>query len=467
MTRAAATMTRRGMPGGMSVPASPGVTVGGYWERSVYLTLAMMATVAVRIHEFWPGIFAPFRPVLTVSVIGFAFMLSRTSPMVRRLALENRQSRLILAYFGFIVLTVPFALWPGLAFATAKGLLPAILLFGAFTLVPPRRDVLDTLQLGFVVLVLFFASYGQLFGRSRSGRLLGIGGMYDSNDMASLMALAFPLAAGLLIRSKKGRPRAAAALAVVSLVLGVIATGSRGGTLALLMGSVIFALGLRGSKSALVIVAMIVGGGLAWSTASPDFRARMSSITNLENDYNLTDPTGRKAVWARGRQYWKSNPIIGVGGGNFPIAEGGSWADQGLRGKWSNAHNAYVQAFAELGTIGGAIFISMLLVAAWQVLPAWRATTIRGRAPPWHRPELLASIAAYAAGAYFLSHAYFPPLFALLGLMTLADRAGRAALATRPGVEEERAVIVRTPGQRGGFSYVRSIMSTRGHGFDL
>lgn len=441
----------------LAAPGPGGGIEAGYWKDGVAFTIVLIAVVAVRLHELWPSVFLKLRPVLTVSIPGFAYMLARTSPLITRRAVAEKQMRLLLAYFGFILVTIPLSLWPSLAFATAKGLLPAILLFAAFTLVPPKRDVLDKLQLSFVVLVLIFASYGQLYGRSRSGRLLGVGGMYDSNDMASIMALAFPLAAGILIRADKGRPRVAAGLAVVSLVLGVIATGSRGGTLALVAGAIVFAAGLRGPRAIGIVAAMVIGGSLAWSTASPDFQARMMSITNLEDDYNYTDPTGRKAVWARGRSYWRQNPIIGVGAGNFPIAEGGAWSEKGTTGKWSTAHNAYVQAFAELGTIGGGIYVAMLLLAGWQVLPFWRART-RGRSPPWHRPELLAAMAAFAAGAYFLSHAYFNPLFALLGLMTLADRVARAEAAAVPDMATARGPeFVRVAGQRGGFSYARSV----------
>src|SRR5690606_29358979 len=91
--------------------------------------------------------------------------------------------------------------------------------------------------------------------------------------------------------------------------------------------------------------------------------------------------------------------------------------------KWSTAHNAYVQVFAELGTIGGSIFVLILLGAARTALPFWRANPRKQeRAPPIHRPEFLASMTAFAGGAYFLSHAYFMPVYAVLGIIALADR---------------------------------------------
>jgi O-antigen ligase len=393
--------------------------------------------------------------VLTITVVGFVMLMSHTSTDVKRAAFLYPQSRLILAYIAFATLTVPLALYPGEAFGTAKALLPPVLFFLTFTLLPPRRDVLDRLQLWLVGLVLFFSTYVQIFGRTWAGRLRSPGGGFDSNDMASIMAMAFPLAAGLLARSAPGRARFLAMGAVVALVLGVIATGSRGGALALLAGALVFAFGLKGERGFLLLIAMLVGGAAAWSTAPASFRERMISLQNLEDDYNYTHDTGRKAVWKRGRQYWRENPIIGVGAGNFPIAEGANWSTEGRTGKWSVAHNAYIQAFAELGTLGGGLFVAILLGAAWRVLPFWRGrnTPKRERAPPpLHRPEFLASLAGYAAGAYFLSHAYFPPMFAVLGILALAHRVGaaEALAADTPGPGEAQAVLVRSPGQRGG-----------------
>jgi hypothetical protein len=80
-----------------------------------------------------------------------------------------------------------------------------------------------------------------------------------------------------------------------------------------------------------------------------------------------------------------------------------------------------VQAYAELGVPGGTIFVLVLLTAAGIGLRFARGRQWVARGE-MHRPEYLASLVAYASGAYFLSHAYFPPLFGLLGIIALADR---------------------------------------------
>lgn len=422
----------------------------GYWPAALTVIYVMIATIAVRLHEFVPG--AQFaKPVLTTSVLGAGILLARSHPNVVRSAFSHPMSRLVIAYLIWTAVTIPFALWPTFAFMTWRGLLPGILMFIAFFFCPPTRDTLQRAQIAFVVLVFAYAVYAQTFGQFFGGRLAA-GGMYDANDMASLMAMSFPMAAGLAARSAPGRWRLLGVLITVSLAGAIVATSSRGGILALLAGALVFSLGFSVGRSMLIVLALTLLGIVAWNTATPEFRERMGTLTNLEQDYNTTDDSGRKAVWKRGRQYIRDNPFLGVGAGNFPIAEGGTLTDQGRTGKWNAAHNAYIQAFAELGVVGGSLFVGILLAAFVRAASIWRARTVPARSPPLHRPELLAALLSFCAAAVFLSHAYFLPAFTLFGLIALADRVRTAEAAGGTRATWTQPVRVRPVGQRGGLA---------------
>ncbi len=72
-----------------------------------------------------------------------------------------------------------------------------------------------------------------------------------------------------------------------------------------------------------------------------------------------------------------------------------------------------------------------------------------------HRPELLAGLAAYCVGAVFLSHAYFNPLFGLLGLIALSQRIRDAERASATGaipVDRVQPAMAVRSGERGGFT---------------
>jgi hypothetical protein len=368
---------------------------------------------------------------------------------------ENALARLVVAYFVVVCATIPFAIWRFAAYTQAKGLFPAIILFVAFLFCRPTRSMLDRLHFGFVLIVLFFAAWTQIVGMSFGGRLMGIGGSFDSNDNAAVLALAAPAAIGLMIRARTGNERIGAALGALACVTGVIATGSRGGTLALLVGCAVFILGLGGTRRIIGLATAVVLGFTFWSTASPGYRARIRSITDLSDDYNYTSEAGRKAIWRRARGYFWERPVLGVGAGNFQFADGAARTDEGLTGKWSTAHNSYIQAFVELGTIGGIAFLCVLGYAGKAGFALWRPRQPRGP-PALHRPELLAGLATFATASYFLSHAYFTPYFGLLGLLALADRVRSIELASvgvSQASEMQAAPVVH--GERGGLAHVR------------
>ena len=414
MGRTAAVASRRA---GATLPPPT-----AYWKHAHRLAILLIAIIAVRLHEIVPQL-APLKPALSTAVVGLGFLMTRTRPEAIRSLLQSRTFLLVLAYFAWALIGVPFALWVGLAASTIIVFVPALFMLASILLCAPTLRTLGVLQAGFVGATAISAV--ALFAVG-SGERLELGGSYDSNDTAALMALCLPFALGLVLHGR-GRQRWIGLAASALLAAAVVGTGSRGGTLALLAGTFVFILGLRGGRKFGMLAAAAVGLVLLWNFASEDFRGKMTALARGEEDYNETEYTGRKQIWARAAVYIKAHPIMGVGIGNFPVAEGDFLAAQGKRGKWSATHNSYIQSSAELGLPGGLLFSALLLLAAFRSFPYWR---MRGRgtlARLRHRPELLASIAAFGVSSFFLSHAYFFVFFALVGFVETATRALQAA----------------------------------------
>jgi O-antigen ligase len=393
------------------------------WRGAPLVALLLVVVSAIRLHELVPAT-SVLQPALLATFGGLGLLLARTPELLRKEAFSDRLSVLIMAYWGFMIVTMPFALWPGLAAGMVRYMLPGVAMVLAIRMCAADRRTLNFLLTGFVLAASAYALYARVSGRMWDGRLSAGTGMYDSNDMAAIMAVAFPLAVGL-VRHRSGAMRLLLIGAALLLATVALASGSRGGTLGLGAGAIVLAFGLKGNLRIGAVTLLAIATLGLWNF-SPSFNERMSSLTNLEEDYNMTDEVGRKQVWKRGRQYIRENPVIGVGAGNFPIAEGDYFAVMyyGTRGaKWSSAHNAYIQAYAELGLIGGSIFVGLLLFGVARSWRHWRGT--HGCGGLSHQPELLAALCAYMVSAIFLSHAYFMPLFALLGMIVLADRVRR------------------------------------------
>jgi O-antigen ligase len=257
--------------------------------------------------------------------------------------------------------------------------------------------------------------------------------------------MSFPLALGLAMRSRGGKKTIAIAAALV-FVFTLMRTGSRGGTIAFVAAMLVFVAGFPARRRMVMIVALVFAVPLAWTLGPPEYRERMKTMLSLEQDYNQTDYVGRKAVRERAALYYKENLITGVGMFCFPIAEGQHNKEIGRTGKWSAPHNAYWQALAELGTPGGVFLFGMLVTAIMSGLRCWKWRLPDGSSSAFHRPEYLAAIVGFGTGAYFLSHAYFWPMFgfvALSGLAGLVSRTGAAngAEATVPGPRRRSAAL--------------------------
>jgi O-antigen ligase len=431
-------------------------TSDGYWDRTHAVVLAMIAVLAVRIHELIPAT-GIVRPALLVSFGGIFLVLRRTDRLHINEALRTPQAKVVLAFFVWCGFTIITSMWKLLAFDSLQALLPSILMFVAILLCRPTVRTLDRLLIGWVAALGIFAAMGQVMGVVNRGRLR-FGGMYDSNDIAALLAMGFPIALGLSLR-RSGRDRLIAIGCTLLIVMTLVGTGSRGGVVGFMVGALAFALASRGARKGIVMGILVGVVGLAWFSSTPIFRNRVLSLTNLETDYNTTSEVGRKAIWARGWQYTLENPVFGVGMGNFQIAEGGWFTGQDRSSKWSTAHNSYIQASSETGFPGAALFIGALLVglgSAWRARsrPVVAGTTI-------YMPELFGALAAYCTTAYFLSHAYFSPLYALLGMIALARRIqDQRPAAPQPRGRVENVPVAATAvaraGERGGLVYTRS-----------
>jgi O-antigen ligase len=416
-----------------------------YWDGAKLVAMTMLAIVGVRLHESVPYV-ALIRPAAIAAYGGLALLLMHSSAGARREALSDRSLKLMGAYWLWAAVTAPFALWPGLAVQTVQSGITLLILAFAILLCAPDERTLRFCSRAFLWTVAALGALTMLHGIAflESGvERLTTEATLDSNDLAAVMAMALPFGLASVGR-ERGWARALALVSAGVCVTVVVKTGSRGGTIAALVGCVIYAFGVPGKRKFLAALGLIAGFGLTWALSPPAFRERIAGIGSLDQDYNYTAYSGRKQIWARARGYIMEHPVAGVGIGNFPIAEGGHATAMGLTAKWSAAHNAYIQAFAELGFVGGGIFIWLLLTSGKRAWSLYRARSPDDR----HRlrPEYLASLGAFCSSAYFLSHAYFYPLFGLLALIALAWRANQR----RP------AVVVLSPARRAGWRSQRS-----------
>jgi O-antigen ligase len=214
-----------------------------------------------------------------------------------------------------------------------------------------------------------------------------------------------------------------AVIAVIPLALALLKTGSRGGMLgfcAMLLYAFWKVSAIHKVGFMMVVFALAAIGA---AILPPEVLYRYVNsedapdIEELEAARDSTE--GRLELLKKSIQITGEHPLLGVGIGNFPVAEDAVAISEGARrGMWHVTHNMYTQVSSEVG-------IPALLCFIGIIVNCFRATTYAQKALkkiPQARALLRTvfmlrlSIVGFAIGGFFLSVAYGDtlPLFAAL-----------------------------------------------------
>jgi hypothetical protein len=173
----------------------------------------------------------------------------------------------------------------------------------------------------------------------------------------------------------------------------------------------------------LAIGAVVAVGGRAWDQfSSPD--VQFSSYP--ESHFNDLSGTGRSEMWRVALDAFGEDPVAGHGAGTYRF----SWTElRQIKLKLLDAHSLYLEAFAELGLIGGLLVIGLVLTLLWSGFAAWRAANGARREL---YAVLLATCVAFAVGAgidWFWEIAAVGAIFFLAAGALVAARCGQLAAA--------------------------------------
>jgi O-antigen ligase len=191
---------------------------------------------------------------------------------------------------------------------------------------------------------------------------------------------------------------------------------------------------LRGIAAAAVLGMIglaVVAGGHAWDQfSSPN----LNFPSNPEQHFGQLSGAGRYEFWRVAIDAFGENPVVGHGAGTYLF----SW--QQLRSidlAVHDAHSLYLEAFAELGAVGGVLVLTLVGTLLWTAFAAWRDA-------PYPQREgyaaLLAAMLAFAIGAafdWFWEIAGLGAVFFLAAGVMVSVRC--AQLAPGRGVQSARA----------------------------
>ena len=208
----------------------------------------------------------------------------------------------------------------------------------------------------------------------------------DLNAAGSLYVLSGLTAAALAMFDRARRRRWLALIAVMAPA--VFLAGSRSSFVAAIAGVVILAVSARHwtlTRPQLKTAAMVLAAALVAAVVIADWRTDVCGTAgravSLRSQFSQT--TARM---------FASAPLFGVGVGQY-FTRSSEFMSDDLRALYGNenAHNYYAQQFAELGAVGGLLF---LWLAGTLLLRAWRTARGAGAFDPI-AVGLLAGLAGY------------------------------------------------------------------------
>ncbi len=270
-----------------------------------------------------------------------------------------------------------------------------------------------------------------------AGRLsLDVGTIANSNDYAAHMLLVTPFLLWIGLTSRWMVVRAAACFGVAYGMYVILDTGSRGGTIGLVVGLLFFllrgtarqriALLALGPIAAIVLLALVPGKTLE--------RIRtMTAGTRNGDQEAIMSSESRQYLLRKSVIYALEHPLFGVGPGQFASYEGQHNVIVGTHGLWHEAHNSFTQAASECG-IPGFFFFVAGIVSTWRLLSATRRAA---RARPNCRDIetttfcILLAMAGFVGAITFLNFAYFFYLPALGGMAIAIHHAAREEFRSR------------------------------------
>lgn len=249
--------------------------------------------------------------------------------------------------------------------------------------------------------------------------------MSDNNHFAVGMCMVMPILVYMMLNLKDRLARFAAMAALGLTVLSVMGTSSRGGFLCLAVLAIWYALTSRRKVlGGFVVVALAF---LALQLAPDSWFERMESIKSAEQD---TSFMARVIAWKISAAIGLANPVFG--GGLHAVQSAPIWHEFMYRTEFLSfirtpaaegyaraAHSIYFEIFGDLGVLGFALFVGLIINA---FMTARKIRRLVGNRPEllWARDlsdGLKLAIVAYCVGGAGVSLGYLDLFYVLIMLI--------------------------------------------------
>ncbi|MDF1819141.1 MAG: O-antigen ligase family protein [Immundisolibacteraceae bacterium] len=302
-------------------------------------------------------IFTPLKVLHLPFFLAIFLIAASATRSNREIFIKNRISLFLLLFYSFSLLSVVWSELTSKWYICSKGgflnLIPVFASTCLFVDTPKKLRLISILIIG---AHLFLAIWSLIFlGRGPGGFL------EDENDLALSLATFLPLVLFFSeIPHLRRSHRWLLILILVTMILAVFNTNSRGGFLALTGALGVSFLLTKKKKQYLAV--LLTATLFALPVIGPEYIEQIKTIDDT------TEGTANERLWSwkLGIDMYKDHPIAGIGLCNYPFYVG-IYEEVGLGGQWGDirrsisyrvAHSVFFSILPELGTIGTFLFLA-------------------------------------------------------------------------------------------------------------
>lgn len=273
-------------------------------------------------------------------------------------------TRWFLAFYGAMILSIPLAFWRANAVASCIMFLEVVAYVLFATALLTTEDKIRWFILTDVLLIdwlggsaLWNYAHGIWQVRMHIDRAIGItSSAGDPNTMAATLLFSIPLSIALMTRSNPVWMRLIALGSIAMSFVTIIDTGSRGAAIGIVF--LILLLLLRRPRNLVFLPLLLCLSPLIWMAIPAQYKARYETVDHLKTDDSYQN---RILSWEGGIKMFESNPLTGIGAGDYTDANGARfWPGDGQK-HYLNAHSLYFKVLGELGLLGVITFGGYLI----------------------------------------------------------------------------------------------------------
>jgi putative inorganic carbon (hco3(-)) transporter len=378
----------------------------------------------------WTGIpndFPILKAIRATTLLNFGLLILAVSKLGIGDLMKHRQSKIILGFILFTTLSMMWAVVRVRAFNEIRPFVDYAIFFVLTLLLVDRQKRFDLLSwtLLIVATIIVARNLDKLSSSARMGGFRAAYFLGDNNDFAWGCVVMLPLILNLAFGQRSLITRLAGVGGALICVVGIIGSGSRGGTLGLGAAVLFYWLVMAQYKGRGLLAVVVLALGIVIFAPAGYFE-RMHTVGTYEQDNSAQ---GRLQVWGASIRMATDRPL-GVGAGNFSAAYGRFympnnsamvWGGQ----RWLSAHSIYFRVLGEYGFIGLGMLIWLILTNIKDNITSRRQLVTAGdKAPiPATWPGLVnMGIIGFAVCGTFLGGITYPHIFLLAGLTVRARR---------------------------------------------